>query len=65
VTDLLVERARRGDPDAFVALIEDRQVAMARLATAILGERRPPAPAGSRRSRQPVSVMPGPGTCGP
>jgi RNA polymerase sigma-70 factor (ECF subfamily) len=37
VTDLLVERARRGDPDAFVALIEERQVAMARVATAILG----------------------------
>jgi RNA polymerase sigma factor (sigma-70 family) len=37
VTDLLVERARRGDPDAFVALIEERQVAMTRVATAILG----------------------------
>jgi RNA polymerase sigma-70 factor (ECF subfamily) len=37
-TDLLVERARRGDPDAFVALIEQRQVAMARVATAILGD---------------------------
>jgi RNA polymerase sigma-70 factor (ECF subfamily) len=37
VTDLLVERARRGDADAFVALIEERQVAMARVATAILG----------------------------
>jgi RNA polymerase sigma-70 factor (ECF subfamily) len=37
VTDLLVERARRGDPDAFVALIEERQLAMARVATAILG----------------------------
>ena len=37
MTDLLVERARRGDPDAFVALIEERQVAMARVATAILG----------------------------
>ena len=38
MTDLLVERARRGDPDAFVALIEQRQVAMARVATAILGD---------------------------
>jgi RNA polymerase sigma factor (sigma-70 family) len=38
VTDLLVERARRGDPDAFVALIEERQVAMTRVATAILGD---------------------------
>lgn len=37
MTDLLVERARRGDADAFVALIEERQVAMARVATAILG----------------------------
>ena len=37
MTDLLVERARRGDPDAFVALIEERQVAMVRVATAILG----------------------------
>jgi RNA polymerase sigma-70 factor, ECF subfamily len=37
VTDLLIERARRGDPDAFVALIEERQVAMTRVATAILG----------------------------
>ena len=37
MTDLLVERARRGDPDAFVALIEERQVAMTRVATAILG----------------------------
>jgi RNA polymerase sigma-70 factor, ECF subfamily len=37
VTDLLVERARRGDPDAFVALIEERQVAMTRVASAILG----------------------------
>jgi RNA polymerase sigma-70 factor (ECF subfamily) len=37
VTDLLVERARRGDPDAFAALIEERQVAMTRVAAAILG----------------------------
>jgi len=37
LTDLLVERARRGDPDAFVALIEERQVAMTRVAGAILG----------------------------
>lgn len=37
MTDPLVERARRGDSDAFVALIEERQVAMARVATAILG----------------------------
>jgi RNA polymerase sigma-70 factor (ECF subfamily) len=38
VTDLLIERARRGEPDAFVALIEERQVAMTRVATAILGD---------------------------
>jgi RNA polymerase sigma-70 factor (ECF subfamily) len=38
VTDLLVERARRGETDAFVALIEERQVAMTRVATAILGD---------------------------
>jgi RNA polymerase sigma-70 factor, ECF subfamily len=38
VTDLLVERARRGDPEAFVALVEGRQVAMARVAMAILGD---------------------------
>ena len=37
MTDLLVERARRGDTDAFVALIEERQVTMTRVATAILG----------------------------
>jgi RNA polymerase sigma-70 factor (ECF subfamily) len=37
LTDLLVERARRGEADAFVALIEERQVAMTRLAGAILG----------------------------
>ena len=37
MTDLLVERARRGDADAFVALIEERQRAMTRIAGAILG----------------------------
>jgi RNA polymerase sigma factor (sigma-70 family) len=36
VSERLVERARRGDADAFVALIEERQVAMTRVATAIL-----------------------------
>lgn len=34
----LVDQARDGDVDAFVALVEQRQVRMARLATAILGE---------------------------
>ena len=38
MTEQLVERARRGDSDAFVALIEERQVAMTRVATAILRE---------------------------
>ena len=38
MTEQLVERARRGDGEAFVALIEERQVAMARVATAILRE---------------------------
>ena len=38
MTERLVEQARRGDPDAFVALIEERQEAMTRIATAILGE---------------------------
>jgi RNA polymerase sigma-70 factor (ECF subfamily) len=38
VSERLVERARRGDADAFVALIEERQVAMTRVATAILRE---------------------------
>ena len=37
MADLLVERARRGDADAFVALVEERQLAMTRLAGAILG----------------------------
>ena len=37
MSDQLVERARHGDSDAFVALIEVRQAAMARVATAILG----------------------------
>jgi RNA polymerase sigma-70 factor (ECF subfamily) len=37
VSDQLVERARHGDSDAFVALVEVRQAAMARVATAILG----------------------------
>lgn len=36
MSERLVERARRGDADAFVALIEERQVAMTRVATAIL-----------------------------
>jgi RNA polymerase sigma-70 factor (ECF subfamily) len=38
VSERLVERARRGDADAFVALIEERQAAMTRVATAILRE---------------------------
>ncbi len=37
MTEQLVERARRGDSDAFVVLIEVRQAAMTRVATAILG----------------------------
>ena len=37
MSERLVEQARRGDADAFVALIEERQVAMTRVATAILG----------------------------
>jgi RNA polymerase sigma-70 factor (ECF subfamily) len=37
VTDRLVDRARRGDPDAFVTLVEERQAAMTRVAAAILG----------------------------
>jgi RNA polymerase sigma-70 factor (ECF subfamily) len=36
VSERLIEQARRGDADAFVALIEERQVAMTRVATAIL-----------------------------
>ena len=36
MSERLVEQARRGDVDAFVALIEERQVAMTRVATAIL-----------------------------
>jgi RNA polymerase sigma-70 factor (ECF subfamily) len=36
VSERLVEQARRGEADAFVALIEERQVAMTRVATAIL-----------------------------
>ena len=39
MSERLVEQARRGDVDAFVALIEERQVAMTRVAVAILGER--------------------------
>ncbi len=39
MSERLVERARRGDPDAFVTLIEERQAAMARVAMAILGNR--------------------------
>jgi RNA polymerase sigma-70 factor (ECF subfamily) len=38
VTEQLVERARRGDSDAFVALIEERESTMTRIATAILRE---------------------------
>jgi RNA polymerase sigma factor (sigma-70 family) len=38
VSERLVEQARRGDADAFVALIEERHVAMTRVATAILRE---------------------------
>ncbi|HET7030716.1 MAG TPA: sigma-70 family RNA polymerase sigma factor [Candidatus Limnocylindrales bacterium] len=37
MSERLIERARHGDPDAFVALIEERQAAMSRVATAILG----------------------------
>jgi RNA polymerase sigma-70 factor, ECF subfamily len=37
VSERLVEQARRGDADAFVALIEERQVTMTRVASAILG----------------------------
>ena len=36
MSERLVEQARRGDADAFVALIEEREVAMTRVATAIL-----------------------------
>jgi len=39
VSDLDVERARDGDVDAFVALIEQRQEQMVRVASAILGNR--------------------------
>jgi RNA polymerase sigma-70 factor, ECF subfamily len=39
VSERLVEQARRGDVDAFVVLIEERQVAMTRVAVAILGNR--------------------------
>jgi RNA polymerase sigma-70 factor (ECF subfamily) len=39
VSDLDVERARAGDVDAFVALIERRQERMVRVASAILGNR--------------------------
>ena len=38
MTEQLVERARRGDGDAFVALIEEPEPAMTRIATAILRE---------------------------
>lgn len=38
MSERLIEQARRGDADAFVALIEERQVAMTRVATAILGD---------------------------
>ena len=36
MSERLIEQARRGDADAFVALIEERQVAMTRVAAAIL-----------------------------
>ena len=36
MSERLVEQARHGDADAFVTLIEERQVAMTRVATAIL-----------------------------
>ena len=39
MTERLVEQARRGDSAAFVALIEERQAAMTRVAMAILGNR--------------------------
>jgi RNA polymerase sigma-70 factor (ECF subfamily) len=39
VSDLDVERARDGDVDVFVALIEQRQERMIRVASAILGNR--------------------------
>jgi len=39
VSDLDVERARGGDVEAFVALIERRQERMVRVASAILGNR--------------------------
>ena len=39
MSDLDVERARGGDVDAFVALIERRQERMVRVASAILGNR--------------------------
>lgn len=38
MSDELVERARRGDADAFVELIAARQESMVRIAYAILGE---------------------------
>lgn len=38
MSDQLVERARRGDVDAFVELIAARQESMVRIAYAILGE---------------------------
>jgi RNA polymerase sigma-70 factor (ECF subfamily) len=39
VIERVVEQARRGDPEAFVALVEERQASMARIAMAILGNR--------------------------
>lgn len=39
MSERLVEQARRGDVDAFVALIEERQDRMTRVAGAILGNR--------------------------
>lgn len=39
MSERLVEQARRGDVDAFAALIEERQDRMTRVASAILGNR--------------------------
>lgn len=39
MSERLVEQARRGDVDAFVALVEERQDRMTRVAGAILGNR--------------------------
>ena len=39
MSERLVDRARRGDVDAFVALVEGRREAMTRITVAILGNR--------------------------